>query len=156
MTQGTAADEALHHRVEMRLAAANQRYTGGRRMLIDALHAAPRPLDMRALLQACEPSDGRLVAQSSAYRNLSVLTAAGVVRRIAGSDDAGHYELDEALVGGHHHHAVCLQCGKVADIDSSARLERALSDAASIASEQSGFVLDSHRIDLVGLCRDCA
>ena len=54
------------------------------------------------------------LAQSSAYRNLVVLEAAGVVTRIVTNDDFARYELAEHLTH-HHHHLICSSCGDVAD-----------------------------------------
>jgi len=45
----------------------------------------------------------------------------GVVRRVAGADDHGRFELAEEL-SGHHHHLVCARCGKVEDVHPSPRL----------------------------------
>jgi Fe2+ or Zn2+ uptake regulation protein len=141
----------LHHDIGLRLSAAGQRYTGGRQQIVECLAGSPRPIGVAALLDELPE-----IPQSSAYRSLGVLTQAGVTRRIAGTDDNGYYELSEDLVGRHHHHALCENCGRVVDIDSSQKLEKALTEAARIASEQTGFTLDAHRMDLVGLCAPCS
>lgn len=142
--------QRLHHEIGLRLAAGGQRYTAGRQQIVECLAVSPRPIGVAAMLEELPG-----IPQSSAYRSLAVLTQLRVTRRIAGTDDNGYYELSEDLVGAHHHHALCESCGRVVDIDSSARLEKVLSEAARIASEQTGFVLDAHRMDLVGLCGDC-
>jgi Fur family ferric uptake transcriptional regulator len=51
---------------------------------------------------------------------------------------------------GHHHHLVCTGCGTVADFTGCdlAALEK------RVAGE-TGFVVDGHILELVGLCRDC-
>lgn len=139
----------LHDRVALRLAHFDQRYTANRRSLIDALAEADRPLPIADVIDAAD------VPLSSAYRNLTVLADAGVVRRVVGSDDAGRFELSEELSGRHHHHLVCGSCGEVADVEASPRLERALADAARTAVAGSGFEVFEHRIDLVGRCPAC-
>ena len=60
---------------------------------------AGRPMTMPEILGAAAG-----VPQSSAYRNLTVLCDAGVVRRLAGADHIGWFELAEDLSGNHHHH----------------------------------------------------
>ena len=95
------------------------------------------------------------VPQSSAYRNLSALCEAGVVRRIAGADDLGRFELAEDLSGHHHHHLVCWSCGRVTDIAAFPRLEQALAEAARLAASETGYEVDDHRIDLGGRCPQC-
>jgi Fe2+ or Zn2+ uptake regulation protein len=141
----------MHADVADRLAALDQRYTAGRRTIVDVLAGAGRPLTVPEIMREAGSAG---LPQSSAYRNLTVLLDAGVVDRLAGNDDHGRYELTEELAG-HHHHLICESCGAVADVHALPRLERALDDAARLAAEMSGFEITGHRIDLVGRCRDC-
>lgn len=143
--------DELHDKVALRMASAGQRYTTGRRQLIEMLAGAEEPMDMMAITRVASE-----LPQSSAYRSLAVFTSLGITQKIAGAHDSGYYELSEDFVGAHHHHAVCKVCGRVADIESTPKLERALQDAARVAGEQSGFDLDAHRFDLVGTCEDCS
>lgn len=141
---------AVHDLVALRLSGLDQRYTPMRRALVEALTTAGRPLTVPELL-AVAPE----IPQSSAYRNVTALIEAGVVRRVAGADDHGRFELAEELSGQHHHHLVCGACGRVEDVHSSARLERALSDAARGVAEGQGYEVTEHRLDLLGRCPDC-
>ena len=143
--------DAVHDEAARRLAAFDQRYTAGRRAIIEVLHAAERPLTVPEIV-ARVPS-GR-VPLSSAYRNLTALVGAGVVHLVAGTDDHGRYELAEDLAG-HHHHVLCASCGVVGDISANPRLERALAHAARVVEDETGFAVTSHRIDLVGRCPAC-
>ena len=140
----------LHHAISARLTGADQRYTSGRRTLVDALVAAHRPLTAAEILVA-----GSL-AQSSAYRNLAVLEQCGVVHRVAGTDEFARFELAEDLTDHHHHHLICTHCGLVTDFTVSDRLERSLEAAMARVSETSGFRPDHHRLDLLGRCADCS
>ncbi len=140
---------ALHDTVGFRLARGAQRYTGQRRMLIETLAAAGRPLAVPEIVAAVPG-----LSQSSAYRNLTVLTDAGVVARVAGSDDHGRYELAQDLAG-HHHHLVCASCGAVEDLGASERLERVLGEAAREAAAEQGYEVIEHRLDLLGRCARC-
>lgn len=141
---------AVHEAAAERLGAADQRYTTARRELVEAMIGARRPLTIPELVAQTEG-----IPQSSAYRNVSVLVEAGVARRIAGTDDHARFELAEAMLGHHHHHVVCAQCGRVEDIDPSAALELALGEAASQASRQQGYQITQHRLDLEGICPEC-
>ena len=120
-----------------------------RRALVETL-AVGRPLTIPEILTT---SPG--LTQSSAYRNITVLMEAGAARRVTGVDDHGRFELAEELSGHHHHHLVCDNCGKVADVHASPRLERALAEAARAAGDEQDFDVTEHRIDLVGVCADC-
>jgi Fur family transcriptional regulator, ferric uptake regulator len=71
------------------------------------------------------------------------------------TDDVSRYELAEEL-SEHHHHLVCSVCGRLEDVVLPAQIERALAQAADEAREQRDFVVDSHRLELVGTCPGCA
>jgi Fur family transcriptional regulator, ferric uptake regulator len=143
------ADAELHATVAGRLEAIGQRYTDGRRRLVSALAAGDGPAPMAAIV-----ARARGVPQSSAYRNLSVLEEAGCVHRVPTPDGGALYELDERLVG-RHHHLQCLRCGDVVDFDVPASLERALGRAIGEVASSSGFTVEGHRLDLVGRCFRC-
>ncbi len=141
--------EELHAKVGYRLSGRAQRYTEVRRSIVERLSRSGRPLTVPEIL-----SSAKSVPLSSAYRNLTVLLEAGVVRRVAGTDDQGRFELAEDIAG-HHHHLVCEGCGTVDDVPSSTRLESVMDEAARLAAEEQGYDVWSHRFDLIGLCRQC-
>ncbi|MHB8329025.1 MAG: Fur family transcriptional regulator [Acidimicrobiales bacterium] len=140
---------SVHDAVALRLAGLEQRYTRLRRVLVETLATAGRPLTMPEIL-ASAPQ----LPQSSAYRNITALGDAGVVRRVAGTDDHGRFELAEDL-SGHHHHLVCGACGRIEDVRPSPRLERALGEAMRAVAGQQGYDVAEHRLDMVGRCPDC-
>ena len=144
-----AADD-LHDTVAARLRRDGQRYTTGRRALVETLDEVSRPVTIPELLH-----ERTGLAQSSAYRNLAVLERAGVVHRIVTSDEFARYELAEDLTD-HHHHLICSACGAVADFTVPARLEDQLDSALRSVAKRSRFTVDHHRLDLVGLCETCA
>jgi Fur family ferric uptake transcriptional regulator len=119
--------------------------------LVGVLRDAPRPLTIPEIL-----GEQNGLAQSSAYRNLVVLERAGVVHRIVTNDEHARFELAEDLTGYHHHHLVCSVCGSVEDIPAPARLETSVSSAVAAIDESTGFTTEHHRIDLVGVCRNCS
>jgi Fe2+ or Zn2+ uptake regulation protein len=139
----------LHDTVATRLRAVSQRYTSGRKALVEVLASARQPLTIPELI-----ATGRRIPQSSAYRNLAVLELAGVVHRIVTSGDFARYELDEALTE-HHHHLICSTCGGVEDFTAPASLERTLRKVTSELADTSGFLAETHRLDLVGVCAGC-
>ncbi len=139
----------LHATTAERLQRDDQRYTSRRRALVDVLADADQPLTIPQLLQR-----RRDLAQSSAYRNLAVLERAGVVHRIASSDEFARYELAEDLTE-HHHHLICSSCGDVADFTVPPDVERELDRALSTVASRTGFQVEQHRLDLVGTCTRC-
>ena len=142
--------EAVHREIAERLHSQQQRYTSLRRGIVTALIAAPRPLTVRELLDSRRGS-----VQSSLYRNLSVLIAAGVVDRVAGmQEDTARYELAEFALG-HHHHVVCMSCGDIADVALPHDLEHGLERSLRKVARSAGYTLDHHRLDVIGRCRRC-
>lgn len=140
----------LHETVAKMLAVDEQRYTSGRRMLVESLALAGRPLTIADVL-ASAPS----LPQSSAYRNLAVLEGAGVVHKVVTNEEFARYELAEDLTE-HHHHLVCTSCGAIEDIDIPVALERGIERAVGQLAEDSDFTHVSHRLDLMGLCPKCS
>jgi Fur family transcriptional regulator, ferric uptake regulator len=145
-----AVSADLHATVESRLRASGQRYTGQRRRLVEILVRAGNPLAITEIMRGRND-----LAQSSVYRNLSGLEHAGVVRRLSTDDEYGLYELTEELMG-HHHHLICQGCGRVLDLPLPAGFERSLDRTLDQVAAQAGFAEISHRLDLIGLCADCA
>lgn len=143
--------EDLHRGIEIRLRRARQRYTTGRRALVEVLRTAPRPLAIADLLDA-----GVGQSQSSLYRNLQVLEQAGAVERIVTADEAGaRFELAEDLTDDHHHHLICRSCGTVQDFSLPHGVEAAIERATAEAGARAGFDTERHRFDLVGTCAEC-
>ena len=142
-------DSSVHEQAALRLGGLDQRYTPVRRALVTTMSTAGRPLSVPEILAANEA-----LPQSSAYRNVTVLIEAGVVRRVTGIDDHGRFELAEDLAG-HHHHLACARCGKVEDVIPSVRLERAMHEAARVIAEEQGYEVIGHQFDLVGTCPAC-
>jgi Fe2+ or Zn2+ uptake regulation protein len=140
---------SVHEQAALRLSGHDQRYTPVRRALVTTLATAGRPLSIPEILEANEA-----LPQSSAYRNVTALMEAGVVRRVTGVDDHGRFELAEELAG-HHHHLACSNCGTVEDVVPSPRLERAMDEAARVVAEEQGYVITGHQFDLVGTCPTC-
>jgi Fe2+ or Zn2+ uptake regulation protein len=146
-----AMTDDLHARVAAGLRGVQQRYTSGRRALVEALAGADCPLTTAELVRA-----DRRLTQSTTYRNLAVLEQAGVVRRVVAGDEFSRFELAEELTGRHHHHLVCVSCGAVQDYDPPVRIERGLAEWAGAVANSTGFLADTHRLDLLGTCARCS
>src|ERR1700731_2663144 len=139
----------LHTVVERRLRGIEQRYTGGRRAIVQALVSAGHPVSIGDLA-------GRLpdLPRSSAYRHLVDLESAGLVRRVTANDEFTRFELAEDLTE-HHHHLLCVNCGKVTDVTLPAGFEQDLATAIGKLADAEGFQAHSHRLEVLGVCTDC-
>jgi Fe2+ or Zn2+ uptake regulation protein len=136
------ASARLHHD--------GQRYTENRRELVHLLASVGAPLTIPEILER-----RRDLAQSSVYRNLAVLEQSGLVQKIVTSDEWARFELAEDLTE-HHHHVICSSCGLVRDFTLSPRLERSINEALARVADETSFTVQSHRLDLVGVCPACS
>jgi Fe2+ or Zn2+ uptake regulation protein len=85
---------------------------------------------------------------ATAYRMLAALAEAGLVRPLALGGSHSLYELAE----GHHHHAVCAECGAITDIEFCIpdSLDEKVRRAAGFAN------ISRHSLEFYGTCRSCA
>jgi len=139
----------MHSVAESRLRRIDQRYTSGRRAIVELLVSAGHPVSIEDIAERL-PN----VPRSSAYRHLTDLQAAGLIRRVTANDEYTRFELAEDLTE-HHHHLLCINCGKVTDVTLPAGLEQQVTGAITNLSKAEGFQAHSHRLDVLGLCAAC-
>ena len=142
-------DVDLHRAVAARLVDHEQQYTANRRAVVDVLASAAAPITLPDLLAADES-----LAQSSAYRSLSVLIEVGVVRRLVHLGDHALFELAEHLTE-HHHHLICESCGIVVDVTLPDGVEAAMDRTFDEVATALGFAPLHHAVDIYGTCSTC-
>jgi Fur family transcriptional regulator, ferric uptake regulator len=87
--------------------------------------------------------------RASIYRTIELFERLGIVNRL---QIGWKYKLElSEEFAGHHHHAACMNCGKVVAFEESPELEADIHDLA----KQLGFNLTSHSLELRGLCPEC-
>jgi Fur family transcriptional regulator, ferric uptake regulator len=145
--QGMASD--LHSIAEHRLRRIDQRYTAARRAIISLLATAGHPVSLSDITKVL-PS----LPRSSTYRHLAGLQTAGIVRRIPANDEFTRYELAEDLTQ-HHHHLLCVNCGKVTDVTFPDDLEQDIAKTIGQLTGAQHFEPHNHRLDVVGICSAC-
>jgi Fe2+ or Zn2+ uptake regulation protein len=136
------------HPLAGRVRAAGLRATPGRLALATLLQNAHQPLGTPELARHLVPQDFDL---ATLYRTLRSFESGALVRQVALSTAHASYEWVEHA-GEHHHHLVCQQCRKVAEIpecDLDALEKRVLKGAKDFAS------VESHSLEFFGLCRAC-
>jgi Fur family transcriptional regulator, ferric uptake regulator len=77
-----------------------------------------------------------------------------IVTKVVTNSEWGRYELAEDLTG-HHHHLICSSCGAVRDIVVPPALEQSIAALLEAVAASTKFVIDEHRLDLVGRCEEC-
>ena len=111
---------------------------------LDAQDCCLSAQELHARLRAT----GSRVGIASVYRILDLLAAQSLVTRIDLGDGIARFE-PTGPDGHHHHHLVCVDCGKVGAFSDPA-LERALDKVAS----RLGYA-EAHEVVLRGACEDC-
>jgi Fe2+ or Zn2+ uptake regulation protein len=128
------------------LSEAGYRLTQPRQAVIRTLlenedYASPAQVHARA--QGHYPG----VSLVTVYRTLDLLAELGFVRRIHTKDGCHGY----AIAGnGHRHHLICRHCGAAVEFegcDLSAFLAR--------VGQETGFIVEDHLLELVGVCSAC-
>ena len=145
----SGADTAMHDEISRRLARAGQRWTDGRKQVVDAFARATAPLSVHEVHAAV----GAGVPLSSLYRIIADLVAARILIRLEFAEGFARFELDEELAE-HHHHLVCTECGDVADLELP-DLEQTIGQASRSIQKRAGFRPRTHRLDFFGECRAC-
>ncbi|MDA0677438.1 MAG: Fur family transcriptional regulator [Chloroflexi bacterium] len=87
------------------------------------------------------------VGRATVYRTIKLLVDTGALCKLAMPDGAPKYSLARV---GHHHHTVCVRCGKVSDFRDTT-VERML---RSLAKEVDGQIV-GHLMEVYVDCSDC-
>ena len=132
--------------VVQQLSQAGYRITQPRRAVIRALledgsYASPSEICERARLYY--PAIGLVTV----YRTLDLLSELGFVRRIHAEDGCHSYATANT---GHHHHLICRRCGAAIEFQGCD-----LSPFLARVSQQTGYTIEDHLLELVGVCSTC-
>lgn len=87
------------------------------------------------------------VTRATIFRSLDVLAELGLVERL---DLPSGEHAFVACEPAHHHHIVCSSCGGSTEV-----ADNGLEAVAAAIAAQSGYRVDTHRLELFGLCPAC-
>lgn len=87
------------------------------------------------------------VTRATVFRSLDVLSELGLVERL--DLPTGEHAF-VACEPAHHHHIVCSRCGRSTEV-----ADNGLEAVAAAIERQSGYRVDTHRLELFGLCPAC-
>ena len=108
---------------------------------------AARPHATADVVAEMARSEIGAISKQSVYDALSMLVAAGIVRRIEPAGSAARYE---TRVGDNHHHLVCRGCGAVVDVDCAVGAAPCLT-----AADAAGYTVDEAEVTFWGICPEC-
>jgi Fur family ferric uptake transcriptional regulator len=129
------------------LDAAGYRVTAPRRALAGLISERRGHFTAADLVAAIEAR--RLgIGRATVFRALELFETLGVVERLDLPSGEHAYVPCQPV---HHHHLVCSRCGRTDDVR-----ERGLLAAIDEIARQTGYRIDSHRVELFGVCPTCA
>ncbi len=120
--------------------------TPQRRVVIQTITSNQEHLTATAIYEKTH-QDQPNIGLVTIYRTLEILTRLKLICELHAGDNCRSYTISAP---GHHHHLICSDCGKVVDFPS-CKLE----EAQQSLSRQTGFRINDHRLEFIGICQAC-
>jgi Fur family transcriptional regulator, ferric uptake regulator len=121
--------------------------TRQRTLIVETFFASEGHLSVEELCAKVRSTDAR-VSVATVYRTMKLLSESGLAHARNFGDGQTRYE---AAVGRHHHdHLICTNCGTIVEFEND-RIE-AMQEAVA---RRHGFKVNSHKMELYGLCKNC-
>ncbi|EGL81448.1 ferric uptake regulator, Fur family [Caldalkalibacillus thermarum TA2.A1] len=83
---------------------------------------------------------------ATVYNNLRLFKEAGLVQELTYGDASSRFDANVEA----HYHVICRECGKIVDFR-----YPFLYDVERVASEKTGFQVETHRMEFYGYCTEC-
>ena len=131
-----------------KLKTSGERLTPVRLALLGILSQKHRPLTPHELGLALAKR-GLKTNKTTVYRQLETLVQYGIVQEIHLADRAQRYELSAEK--GHHHHLVCLMCGRIEDI----AFATDTAPQEKLIWKKNKFKVARHSLEFFGTCQLC-
>lgn len=145
-----AVDVPPPERFREYLATQGMRLTRERAIIVDEVFASHEHFDAEQLVgRLVQRTDGSRVSRSTVYRALAELEKAGLLRKVARSNDREIYEHDYGYP--QHDHLICKKCGELTEFQNP-ELKAILQQVAA----DYGFRMEGHRLEVSGICANCS
>ncbi|PRX40738.1 Fur family peroxide stress response transcriptional regulator [Planifilum fimeticola] len=138
------APDRLREAVE-RLKATGVRMTPQRHAILEYLLSSMSHPTADEIYKALE-KDFPNMSVATIYNNLRLFKEAGLVRELTYGDASSRFDANMS----DHYHVICRRCGKITDFKYPPLIE-----VEEEAAKKTGFQVDSHRMEVYGLCADC-
>lgn len=131
------------------------RWTIPREVILDLLSRSSRHMSAKeiyAALYTMYPGLGL----TTVYRTLELLHRLGFVQKVTTGDGQTRYELKSGGKKDHHHHLICIKCGKIIDYRDFVQEELELvKKTEEILAKKHNFLIQDHNIEFLGMCEKC-
>lgn len=88
------------------------------------------------------------IGLATIYRNLEIFCELGIAYELDLDSPYKYYELN--VEGNHHHHMICMKCGKIIEFN-----DKALEDFENELENNYNFKIVNHQIKFYGICNNC-
>jgi Fur family transcriptional regulator, ferric uptake regulator len=129
------------------LEASGCRLTGPRRAVAEAIGAWEGHFTAADLVAASSLRERR-IGRATIFRALDLFTELGGIERLDLPTGEHAYVRCEPR---HHHHLICTRCGATGEMGACDLMLRITDQAEA----ESGFLVESHRLELFGICPAC-
>ena len=130
------------------LTRAGLKSTRQRERIVRAFFAAGRHISAEELYHQIRAQDSS-IGLVTVYRTLKLLRQAGLATERKFGDTYARFDPNPA--DWTHHHLICTRCGKIREFQ-----DRTLRDFGAKIARSQGFTVTEQRLELYGICRDCA
>lgn len=120
--------------------------TPQRKLLLEILYHSQKHLSAEEIFEKVTSTQPN-VAIGTIYRNLSQLTKMGIVNQLDFKDGRSRFELSQE----HHHHLICLDCGRAVDLE-----QCPFSSIIDEAARANNFQVKEHNFEIYGYCQGCS
>jgi Fur family peroxide stress response transcriptional regulator len=110
--------------------------------LFDSSPSHPTADDIYKALAPSYPS----MSVATVYNNLRMFKEAGLITELNYGDSSSKFDVNTFP----HYHVICVTCHKMVDFH-----YKCLDEVEASASRKTGFNIQSHRMELYGVCEDC-
>jgi len=149
---GPAGGSRLEKHILRLLEKAGHRLTEPRVQLVKAVASLKeRPFTGEDLYEGLRNTG---LGRATVFRTLRLLQELGVLTRLHLADGCQRYLVTPTAGGhdaGHHDRLICRECGRVAYLE-----ECPMEDSLARIAQATGYRVDGHHLDIVGLCADCS
>lgn len=121
--------------------------TQARKAILRILYKAGQPISAEDILSQLKKKTS-VPDRATVYRQVSFLSDASIISELDFGDGKKRYEYDFKK---HHHHLVCLNCGKIEDFNPLLDLGK---EEINI-SKNKGFKVSYHSLEFFGTCKNC-
>ena len=124
-----------------------QYFTQLRKITLESFLQIEGHISVKKLCEEVKKVDPQ-VSQATVYRTMKLLVGCGLASENEFSDDRKFFEKNHGRE--HHDHMICAKCKKVEEFynDSIERLQEEVARSHK-------FEMTSHRMTLLGICKDC-